>query len=33
MNKAELINAAAGKDGRSKKYTERVINATIDAMT
>ena len=31
MNKAELINAVAEKAGLSKKDTERVITATIDA--
>ena len=33
MNKAELINAAAEKAGLSKKDTEAVINAAIDAIT
>ena len=33
MNKAELINAAAEKAGLSKKDTERVLNAAIDAIT
>jgi DNA-binding protein HU-beta len=33
MNKAELINAAAEKTGLSKKDTESVINAAIDAIT
>ena len=33
MNKAELINAAAEKAGLSKKDTETVINAAIDAIT
>ncbi len=33
MNKAELINATAEKAGLSKKDTEAVINAAIDAIT
>ncbi len=33
MNKAELINAAAEKAGASKKDTEAVVNAVIDAIT
>lgn len=33
MNKAELINAAAEKAGLSKKDTEAVINAALDAIT
>mgnify|MGYP002616218952 CR=1 FL=1 len=33
MNKAELINAAAEKAGLSKKDTESVLNAAIDAIT
>ena len=33
MNKAELINAAAEKAGLSKKDTEAVVNAAIDAIT
>ena len=33
MNKAELITAVAEKAGLSKKDTERVITATIDAIT
>ena len=33
MNKAELINAAAEKAGLSKKDTEAVITATLDAIT
>ena len=32
MNKAELINAAAEKAGLSKKDTEAVINAALDAI-
>ena len=32
MNKAELINATAEKAGLSKKDTEAVINAAIDAI-
>lgn len=32
MNKAELINAAAEKAGLSKKDTEAVISAAIDAI-
>lgn len=32
MNKAELINAAAEEAGLSKKDTETVVNATIDAI-
>ena len=33
MNKAELINAAAEKASLSKKDTEAVVNAAIDAIT
>ena len=33
MNKAELINAAAEKSGLSKKDTEAVVNAAIEAVT
>ena len=33
MNKTELINAAAEAAGLTKKDTERVINAAIDAVT
>ncbi|NLF34872.1 MAG: HU family DNA-binding protein [Clostridiales bacterium] len=33
MNKAELINAAAEKAGLSKKDTEAVLNAAIEAIT
>lgn len=33
MNKAELINAAAEKAGLSKKDTEAVVNAAIEAIT
>lgn len=33
MNKTELIAAAAEKAGLSKKDTEKVINATFDAIT
>ena len=33
MNKTELINAAAKSAGLTKKDTERVINAAIDAVT
>lgn len=33
MNKAELINAAAEKAGLSKKDAERVLNASIDAIS
>lgn len=33
MNKTELINAAAESAGLTKKDTERVINAAIDAVT
>ena len=33
MNKTELIAAAAEKAGLSKKDTEAVINAAIDAIT
>lgn len=32
MNKAELINAASEKSGLSKKDTETVVNAAIDAI-
>lgn len=33
MNKTELIAAAAQSAGMTKKDTERVINAAIDAIT
>ena len=33
MNKAELIAAAAQSAGLTKKDTERVINAALDAIT
>ena len=33
MNKTELIAAAAEKSGLSKKDTEKVVNATFDAIT
>ncbi|MBR5543142.1 MAG: HU family DNA-binding protein [Oscillospiraceae bacterium] len=33
MNKTELVNAVADKAGFSKKDAEKVINATIDAIT
>ena len=33
MNKTELINAVAEKAGFSKKDSEKVINATIEAIT
>ena len=33
MNKTELIAAAAEKAGLSKKDTEKVVNATFDAVT
>ena len=33
MNKTELIAAAAESAGLTKKDTERVINAAIDAIT
>ena len=33
MNKTELIAAAAQSAGMTKKDTERVINAAIDALT
>lgn len=33
MNKTELITAAAESAGLTKKDTERVINAAIDALT
>ena len=33
MNKTELIAAAAENSGMTKKDTERVINAAIDAIT
>ena len=33
MNKTELITAAAESAGLTKKDTERVINAAIDAIT
>lgn len=32
MNKSELIALAAEKSGMTKKDTERIINAAIDAM-
>ncbi len=32
MNKTELINAVAEASGVSKKYTEAVIKATVDAI-
>ena len=33
MNKTELIAAAAQNSGMTKKDTERVLNAAIDAIT
>ena len=33
MNKTELVNAVAEKAGLSKKDAEKVINATVDAIT
>ena len=33
MNKTELIAAAAEQTGMTKKDTERVINAALDAIT
>jgi len=33
MNKTELISAAAESAGLTKKDTERVLNAAIDAIT
>jgi len=33
MNKTELIAAVAEKAGLSKKDTEKVVNATFDAIT
>ena len=33
MNKTELISAVAENAGLTKKDTERVLNATIDAIT
>lgn len=33
MNKTELINAVAERSGVTKKDTEKVISATIDAIT
>ncbi|MDO5401426.1 MAG: HU family DNA-binding protein [Eubacteriales bacterium] len=33
MNKTELINVAAENAGLTKKDTERVLNAAIDAIT
>ncbi len=33
MNKTELVNAVAEKASLSKKDAEKVINATIDAIT
>ena len=33
MNKTELIAAAAEQTGLTKKDTEKVINATLDAIT
>ncbi len=33
MNKTELITAAADSTGLTKKDTERVINAAVDAIT
>lgn len=33
MNKTDLINAAAESAGLTKKDTERVLNAAIDAIT
>ena len=33
MNKTELISIVAEKAGLSKKYTERVLNATLETLT
>ena len=33
MNKAELVNAAAEKAGLSKKDTESVLNAALEAIS
>lgn len=33
MNKTELINAVAERSGVTKKDTEKVISATLDAIT
>ena len=33
MNKTELITAAAERSGMTKKDTERVLNAAIEAVT
>ena len=33
MNKTELVSAVAEKAGLSKKDAEKVINATVDAIT
>ena len=33
MNKTDLIAAVAQSDGLTKKDTERVLNAAVDAMT
>ena len=33
MNKTKLVNAVAEKAGLSKKDAEKVINATVDAIT
>ncbi|MBE6911717.1 MAG: HU family DNA-binding protein [Oscillospiraceae bacterium] len=33
MNKTELVNAVAEKAALSKKDAEKVINATVDAIT
>ena len=33
MNKMELVSAVADKAGLSKKDAEKVINATVDAIT
>ena len=33
MNKTELVNAVAEKAGLSKKDAEKVITATVDAIT
>ncbi len=33
MNKTELIAAVAAKAGLTKKDAERVVNATVDAIT
>ena len=32
MNKTELIAAAAEQDGMTKKHTEKVLNAALDAI-